>query len=57
MIMIREYRHTKMGKRAGRGHDPAGIDGTHQGSLTVPCRVCPLPDVNLPNDWSSAPDQ
>ena len=54
--MIREYRHTKMGKRAGRGHDPVGINGTRQGSLTIPCRVCPLPYVNLPEDWRSAPE-
>ena len=54
--MIREWRHLKMGKQAGRGHDPSGIDATSQGALAVPCRACPLPEVNLPEDWRSLPD-
>ena len=42
-----------MGKRAGRGHDPSGIDATSQGGLAVVCRTCPLPDINLPQDWKT----
>lgn len=53
MIIIREWRHIKMGKRAGRGHDPAGINSTSQGGLAVLCRTCPIPEINLPQDWKT----
>jgi hypothetical protein len=54
--MVREWRHIKMLKRAGRGHDPTGVGGTTAGELAVPCRACPIPGVNLPADWEDAPD-
>jgi hypothetical protein len=57
MIMVREWRHIKMAKRAGRGHDPGGVDGTSQGALSIPCRACPHPDKNLPVGWDSAPPE
>ena len=38
-------------KRAGRGQDPAGVDGTAQGELAVECPACPHPGRNLPDDW------
>lgn len=56
MTIIREWRHVKMTKRAGRGHDPMGIEGTSLGELAVPCRSCPHPDINLPSDWEEAPE-
>lgn len=40
-----------MMKRAGRGHDPSGIDGTEQGELGEVCRACPQPKKNLPEGW------
>jgi hypothetical protein len=46
-----------MAKRAGRGHDPTGIEGTSQGGLSIPCRVCPLPNVNLLERWEDAPPE
>jgi hypothetical protein len=52
--MVREWRHIKMLKRAGRGHDPTGVAGTAAGELAVPCRVCPIPGVNLPEGWETA---
>ena len=55
MLMVREWRHIKMAKRAGRGHDPSGIDGTPQGGLSIACRACPHPDINLPHDWAKEP--
>jgi hypothetical protein len=55
--MIREWRHIKMLKRAGRGHDPTGVNGTVAGELAVPCRACPIPGVNLPEGWEDAPDE
>lgn len=42
-------------KRAGRGHDPAGVDATQQGELSVICAACPHPGNNLPDDWMDAP--
>jgi len=55
MLMVRQWRHIKMAKRAGRGHNPSGIDGTPQGGLSIPCRSCPHPDINLPDGWDNAP--
>ena len=50
MLMVREWRHMKMVKRAGRAHDPTGINGTPQGGLSIACRACPHPNINLPQD-------
>ncbi|KAJ7825807.1 hypothetical protein B0H14DRAFT_3088537 [Mycena olivaceomarginata] len=55
MVMIREYRHLQMCKRAGRGHDPEGISATKPGELAIHCRACPHPDINLPEGWDQAP--
>ncbi|KAK7020596.1 hypothetical protein VNI00_017725 [Paramarasmius palmivorus] len=55
MIMVRQWRHVKMGKRFGRGHDPSGLNGTEQGSTAVLCRSCPQPGINLPLGWEQAP--
>jgi hypothetical protein len=41
-------------KRAGRGHDPEGIENTQPGSLTVECPACPHPGRNLPENWRDA---
>ncbi|KAJ7885141.1 hypothetical protein B0H14DRAFT_2564086 [Mycena olivaceomarginata] len=46
-----------MCKRAGRGHDPDGISATTAGELAIPCRACPHPDINLPEDWDKAPSE
>lgn len=57
MLLVREWRHIRMTKRAGRGHDPTGIKGTPRGGLAVVCRACPVPDVNLPAGWENAPPE
>lgn len=57
VTMIREYRHTKMMKRAGRSYDPGGVNATAPGSLAIPCRACPLPNVNLPSGWEHVPPE
>ena len=51
MLMVREYRHLKMLKRGGRAFDPDGVNATLPGSLAIPCRACPMPDINLPRGW------
>jgi hypothetical protein len=43
-------------KRAGRGHNPTGVEGTSAEELAVPCRACPIPGVNLPEGWKDAPE-
>lgn len=54
MLMVREWRHIKMLKRAGRAYDPEGIAATAPGSLAIHCRACPLPNINLPKGWENA---
>ncbi|TFK80817.1 hypothetical protein K466DRAFT_503224 [Polyporus arcularius HHB13444] len=53
-LMVRQWRHILLAKRAGRGHDCTGIGGTPQGGLAVECRACPKPGVNLPPGWEDA---
>ncbi|KAF7317939.1 hypothetical protein MKEN_00882100 [Mycena kentingensis (nom. inval.)] len=55
--MVREYRHLLALKRAGRGHAPSGVDGTAPGELALRCLACPRPGVNLPDNWTEAPDE
>ena len=51
MRFATQWRHLKMLKRAGRGHDPTGVNSTRDGELAIRCPACPRPDVNLPEDW------
>lgn len=51
--MIREWRHIRLLKRMGRGHDPSGVSGTSEGECAVVCPACPQPNRNLPPDWQS----
>ena len=53
---IQIWRHLKMLKRAGCGHDPAGVDATLAGECAVECPVCPHPGRNLPAGWENAPE-
>ncbi|KAJ7660352.1 hypothetical protein DFH06DRAFT_988965 [Mycena polygramma] len=57
MHMVREYRHLKMGIRAGRVHNPTGFKGTAPGETAIPCRPCPQPGINLPAGWEDAPPE
>ena len=43
-------------KRAGRGHNLHGAEGTEPRELAVECPACPRPGVNLPDDWESTPE-
>ncbi|KAI0650174.1 hypothetical protein C8Q79DRAFT_1108642 [Trametes meyenii] len=53
--VVRLWRHLRQLKRAGRGHDPAGIRGTRKGALAVTCAACPQVGKNLPDDWEMTP--
>ncbi|TFK58299.1 hypothetical protein BDN72DRAFT_782273, partial [Pluteus cervinus] len=54
--MVREWRHLKMMKRAGRGHIVNGIATATQGQCAVLCPACPHPGINLPPDYQNAPN-
>ncbi|PPQ76961.1 hypothetical protein CVT24_009371 [Panaeolus cyanescens] len=51
---FRLWRNIMALKRAGRGHDPSGVQGTAQGELAPECPACPHPGKNLPDDWMTA---
>ena len=40
-------------KRAGHGNISGGLANTKAGDLCVECPACPIPQVNLPEDWES----
>ncbi|KAJ7810040.1 hypothetical protein B0H13DRAFT_1667753, partial [Mycena leptocephala] len=49
--MARQYAFLQRARRAGRAHDPAGLDATKPGELSVICWACPYEGRNLPSDW------
>ncbi|PPR07725.1 hypothetical protein CVT26_003718, partial [Gymnopilus dilepis] len=55
--MILQWRHLKLLKWGGRGHDPTGVDGTQDRELALRCPSCPHPGINLPDNWEDVPDQ
>lgn len=56
MFATRIWRHLKLAKRGGRGHDPTGVDRTEPGQCAVECPACPHPGRNLPPDWDKIPE-
>ncbi|THU83394.1 hypothetical protein K435DRAFT_871314 [Dendrothele bispora CBS 962.96] len=53
----RQWRHLRMLRRGGRGNDgERTIDETKPGELAVECIACPRPEINLPSNWTNAPD-
>ena len=54
--IVREWRHLKLLKRSGRGHDPADVERTQEGQCTVLCPACPQLGRNLPDNWDKAPE-
>ena len=55
--ILLQWRHLKMLKRAGRGHDVTGVAGTKEGELAIVCPSCPHPGINLPDGWEKASDE
>jgi len=56
--MTHEWRHLKMLKRAGRGHDPERpIVQTAPGECAVLCRACPQPGKNMAPGWENEPPE
>ncbi|KIJ10047.1 hypothetical protein PAXINDRAFT_27756, partial [Paxillus involutus ATCC 200175] len=52
--MSQQWRHLKMVKRAGRGHEPHGLGATAEGECAVLCPACPHPGKNLPSNFHEA---
>ncbi|KZT06946.1 uncharacterized protein LAESUDRAFT_652276 [Laetiporus sulphureus 93-53] len=48
---VRIWRHLKMLKWVGWGHDPDDVEATEEGQLAVECLACPHPGRNLPENW------
>ncbi|KAJ8695381.1 hypothetical protein PTI98_007984 [Pleurotus ostreatus] len=53
--MMRQFRHERMMKRAGRGNIEDGIATAEAGDLALTCAACPQPGINLPDGWQSIP--
>ncbi|KAI5116865.1 hypothetical protein M0805_001747 [Coniferiporia weirii] len=51
------YCHLVMAKRAGRAHNPDGINNTQRGQLTLECPSCPHLGKNLPIEWEKLATQ
>ncbi|KAG1781389.1 hypothetical protein EV702DRAFT_1177583 [Suillus placidus] len=49
-----KWRHLKMLKHFGRGHEEGGVNGTSQGECVVICPACPQPGKNLHKGWALA---
>ncbi|KAJ6447661.1 hypothetical protein C8R47DRAFT_1231344 [Mycena vitilis] len=49
--MARQYPFLNRTKRAGRAHDPDGLNATAQGECGVVCWTCPYDGRNLPDNW------
>jgi hypothetical protein len=52
-----QWGHLHLLKRAGRGHDPAGVAATGWGECAVLCPACPQPGKNLPENWKDVPEK
>ncbi|KAJ6491119.1 hypothetical protein C8R45DRAFT_901358 [Mycena sanguinolenta] len=49
--MARQYAFLQRVRRAGRGHDPAGVAAMKAGKCMVICWACPYDGRNLPANW------
>ncbi|EIN04406.1 hypothetical protein PUNSTDRAFT_76368 [Punctularia strigosozonata HHB-11173 SS5] len=56
-LVTRQWAMLMMFKRAGRAHDPQGAEATPKGGLALRCPACPIPEVNLPENWDSMPEE
>lgn len=46
MRVARLWRHIRMLKRGGLGHDPSGLAGASLGSCAIECPACPHPNIS-----------
>ncbi|PPQ84273.1 hypothetical protein CVT24_012851 [Panaeolus cyanescens] len=52
--MVHEYCHLHMVVRAGRGHEPGGVEATKEGECAVLCPGCPQLGINMAPDWETS---
>lgn len=54
--IVHQWRHLKLLKRTGRGHDPVrhALE-TRPGECALLCPACPHPGINLQPGWENAP--
>ncbi|KAJ2935520.1 hypothetical protein H1R20_g1573, partial [Candolleomyces eurysporus] len=53
--IVHQWRHLKLLKHTGRGHDPVrGASETQPGECALLCPPCPHPGINLPEGWENA---
>ncbi|RXW11706.1 hypothetical protein EST38_g14149 [Candolleomyces aberdarensis] len=56
--MTHEWRHLKLLKRSGLGHDPdRSAQDAREGECAVLCPACPHPDINMAPDWEKEPEE
>ncbi|RXW11828.1 hypothetical protein EST38_g14025, partial [Candolleomyces aberdarensis] len=56
--MAHEWRHLKLLKRSGLGHDPIrSAQDAREGECAVLCPACPHPDINMDPDWEKEPEE
>lgn len=55
--MTREWKHLKMLKRSGIGHDPLGVGNVSPGECALICPACPQPGKNMLPDWEHTPQE
>ncbi|KAN0111961.1 hypothetical protein V8E52_007979 [Russula decolorans] len=48
------HQYPEIHRRAGRAHDPAGVDATLNGELMAECPACPHLGWNLSDGWENA---
>ncbi|TEB10416.1 hypothetical protein FA13DRAFT_1653193 [Coprinellus micaceus] len=54
--MVHEWRHLKLLKRSGRGHDPLRpASETQEGECALICPPCPHPGINMAEGWENEP--
>ena len=57
MHMIHELRHLKLMKHNSWGNIKNSLISTSSLDLTVPCPACPIPSINLQDEWEQAPKE
>jgi hypothetical protein len=54
--LAHQWLHVKLLKRFARFLKPGGANATADGELAFICRSCPIPGINLPENWESLPN-
>ncbi|KAJ3533340.1 hypothetical protein NMY22_g7373 [Coprinellus aureogranulatus] len=55
--LVHMWRHGRLLKRSGKGHDPGGAKSTVEGECALLCPPCPHPGINMPEGWEKEPGE